>query len=81
MSHGNFNFVGLARDASSLTILVSMLISKYKPDLNVQIRSYLVLTSCHFRFNCAICNHFITLISYIFRYFFTEDEHSEAPKL
>ena len=40
LSHDNFSIVGLARDASSLTILESMLIAKYKPDLNVQTRSH-----------------------------------------
>ena len=44
LSHDNFSIVGLARDASSLTILESMLISKYKPDLKVQTRSHPLYT-------------------------------------
>ena len=43
--------------------------------------SYLVLINCHFRFNRTMCNNFITFISYIFRYFITENKHNEVRKL
>ena len=33
--HNNFSIVNSASDATSLIILESMLITKYKPDLNV----------------------------------------------
>ena len=57
MSRDNFSIVGLARDASSLTILESMLIAKYKLDLNVQTRS-VIYCAIH---RLYICNHNLSL--------------------
>ena len=39
VSHNHFSIVNSARDATALIISESMLIAKYKPDLNVQTRS------------------------------------------
>ena len=91
LSHDNFSIACLAREAFSLTILESMLVAKYKPDLNVQntlsfvvycvIYRLHILIICLLRFSCTVCNTFRTFTLYIFRYFITEDEHSEARNL